>query len=40
MKLVFVLLLLPMLALLSFTAVCYGAGESDARAAVFERTRA
>ena len=36
MKLVFVLLLLLMLAPLSFAAICYGVGESDARAAVSE----
>lgn len=36
MKIVFVLLLLVMLAPLSFTVVCYGAGEADARAAVSE----
>jgi hypothetical protein len=36
MKRVFVLLLLLMLAPLSFTAICHGAGESDARAAVNE----
>jgi hypothetical protein len=36
MKIVLVVLLLLMLAPLSFTAVCQGAGESDARAAVTE----
>jgi hypothetical protein len=36
MKLVFVLLLLLMLAPLSFTAICHCASESDARAAVSE----
>jgi hypothetical protein len=36
MKRVFVLLLVLMLAPLSFTAICHGAGESDARAAVAE----
>lgn len=39
MKLVFVLLLLLMLAPVGFTTVCYGVGESDARAAVSEAQR-